>query len=492
MPEPSPNQPSINWQELSESLGVETSAEIEYYFRGNVQLAGDPPIDDQMPARLSAAAVEIATAASSHHDQSPGNALDQETSQKTNMANNPSFEPEPENESRAQPESGNAGGPAGELELDWDTPVVPDVRSADVEADPLKPRSAKPGKRAAAARSGSKPASAAPPPAADPSSWDDLASSLGISRSAERPADPAGPQVDEMSASQRAVANPEPAGESSRPAPNRRGPSAPRKRTPVEIPDSTPSPATEIPFGAGLLENVNLPQPTRETTPPKEASDAGRRATPDRQRGPSKFADDDAEFDLEDDVEDESLMEEDGERLEMEGAEDSAFSEPFDDFDDDYVEFEIEDLDPAARRGERKPRASRPESVSANRPERDLPDEPVDLVDETTGNEPARPPRRRGSRGRGRKRPETGESRDRERVPDAPRSEPPGRMRQDVDDDDDADEAVLEPGDSSAGKKARNLPTWNETVDVIVQTNIASRKKQPRRRRSGGRGRRPE
>ena len=43
--------------------------------------------------------------------------------------------------------------------------------------------------------------------------------------------------------------------------------------------------------------------------------------------------------------------------------------------------------------------------------------------------------------------------------------------------------------DSKSRSKARKLPTWSDTIDVVVETNISSRKKPPRKKR-GGRPRR--
>jgi hypothetical protein len=56
------------------------------------------------------------------------------------------------------------------------------------------------------------------------------------------------------------------------------------------------------------------------------------------------------------------------------------------------------------------------------------------------------------------------------------------------DSDSDSDSDADSPREKkSGGGRARNLPTWNETVGVIVQSNMESRKKSPSRRRRGGR-----
>ena len=56
----------------------------------------------------------------------------------------------------------------------------------------------------------------------------------------------------------------------------------------------------------------------------------------------------------------------------------------------------------------------------------------------------------------------------------------------------DLDDEALEGDDDHDSKsdgKARKLPTWADTIDVVVETNISSRKKPPRKKR-GGRPRR--
>ncbi|QEG35345.1 hypothetical protein [Bythopirellula goksoeyrii] len=116
---------------------------------------------------------------------------------------------------------------------------------------------------------------------------------------------------------------------------------------------------------------------------------------------------------------------------------------------------------------------------------------------ETTKDEaaPEKRRRRRRSRGRGRSKD------DKELTPEEEDSRIKQRLasqlgEDDDDDDDDLDDELLDddgsPSATGSRPSHRNLPTWDEAIGVIVDTNLSQRSKQPARQSSGssrGRGR---
>ncbi len=527
----------INWQELSDSLGVETSSEIEYYFRGTAQLAGEAPVDDGIAVELSDAALQIAASADPSRETSgDGHDESTDTTRKAFMVNDPSFDSDSEPESVVESELGESATskpqkPANELDLDWDSPPKPTAPPESAADQPEERPVKKP-----ARRTRSKPAKktrVAPAAPAKESGWDDLASSLGVSPPPTRHASPVSGSRDEETEEASADVTGDDRGSAAERAPatsrsSTRSIRRPASRQADDKSAEVAKPAAaEFGFGAGLLDSATQSGPEPESVLDEISVPVDLSIDEDDEpyqheiesaghgdREDARFADDIPDSDSNVDDEDD---------------EDDAIAEVYDEFDDDYVEFEIEDLDPAARRGQRKPRPeraerperpeSRRESGTGKRTRSSQTEERAGFEEvDSDATEESRPPRRRRSRGRGRKATEVRERErepdlEREREPDlerdrepdlerdrepdlepaSARSEPRTRKTREEDDDDSrSGESRRKEGDSAA-RKARNLPTWNETVDVIVQANMSSRKKQPRRRRGGGgRGRRKD
>ena len=227
---------------------------------------------------------------------------------------------------------------------------------------------------------------------------------------------------------------------------------------------------------------------------------------------------------------------------------DSETSFGFDEDDEEFVEFEVEDLDPGGRRpaGQRKPRRSREsgrrnptdhqdetvenregrakkprvndDSEESDRPRKKRKKRADSVVenqeerrsrqrrskqdeDESSDN---RPRKRRGSRV------ETTSSDDRPRKrksdkldeggdEESPRKRRSRRPRSDKSQasnnrsnlenyNDEVEERteVSSRRSTKSDEKTRKLPTWADTIEVIVETNISSRKKPPKKKRSGG------
>ena len=141
------------------------------------------------------------------------------------------------------------------------------------------------------------------------------------------------------------------------------------------------------------------------------------------------------------------------------------------------------------RRSERSNRKERSENVDAVEVA-DLDDEAVDEIDGFDNDEQEveqRPKRRRRKRSQGKRQ----------------GSEAKGRDADDVNEmDDDADDSDERPARSRQGRgrkkpseAAKKLPTWDDTINVVVDGNINSRDKKPQRKKrvgggGGGRSRR--
>ena len=514
--------PAVNWQELAESLGINTATEIEFYFRGNVQLPGFDPVDDGIAPTLSPEATEIYRAAQA---ASPGIADSQsQTHTPSGMNTEPDSHPhsgEP-TDHQATPSEAGEPSPIDEIHLDWGSPAEP-VTSSEHHDPPTEPVSS-PAIQSNRTPSG-EPGEAPAGQPLQPANWDDLADSLGIERTEELIDFETRGETGTVDQSQT---------EAPRPARTPRSPSRDRAEGSISLTG----------FGDGLLEG--------------QVPDAG---APDE-----IFADSDDSAEtrsgssMDDRAEDSNLAVREEPDEDFDSFAESARDGDSDDAFGDYVEFEVEDLDPGVRRG-RKPSRKRPDGQPrrGDREETDRRDtrpaadasggrrdergqEPDEEPDEERSGRRSRGRRNRGrGRGRGRQpKPETGqvsveeETGDVESHRDAeahngeendgdrrPRSKGRGRGGRserrsdgrersegrrggrgegrnsgegrggDEDRDSGHDQApaadVDDSDDSRSGvRKPRNLPTWNETVDVIVQANIASRKKQPRRRRGGG------
>lgn len=356
--------------------------------------------------------------------------------------------------------------------------------------------------------------------ASDLSAWDSLASELGIT--AARPAGGAESPLPSESAPDRPerVSSKQPDRAAGQPAGRRekapeRGQS-PRRSEQRDLPEPRKPAAAFDSFGAGLLG---------ETAPVPDFPENVRQHPPEDSDLDEDFPVEEEAVDLIEPIELPADLDESG---------------------DDFVEFEVEDLDPSSRRGPPKPRDIDKAERSPRRRRRGRRDrEPVSADSEISEDIPAASTelepvseeaisdsgegdgeprtgrsRRRRSRGRGRRRREGGEmeplsktghdpedmdedeSVDREKSEEKPvrggRDRRPEKQVQNrnrtsdaakgarpVDDDDD----FLEEGTTDQTSKPRNLPTWGETVDVLVKANMASRKHPPQRRRGGGGGR---
>ncbi len=510
----SDKQEFVHWMEISESLGVDVSHEIESYFNGAAELGGSPPVSDDIKTLVSSTARQLAQKSSERSagasivarvESAPSSAIASESGERQSIKSSPSTkaaQPTVTKENNDKQPNESKENSVNELGLDWAAPA-PKTSEPHTAAD--KSESTRQRKRETPAEIKPREAATKPEPAKletiqppiELSGWDSLASELGVA--------------------------------SRKPAVSPARPSAIQK--PVETPNVLPPvvPSNEkSSFGAGLVDvPASTRQPMREakidrpkTDRPKTDRPKTDRPKTDRPKTerprhvePLGFFDspadpsDQSELRLEDsEIE---LIDDDSPESIDDGIVESAW-------DEDFVEFEIEDLDPKAGRERgsrnRESRSSRPTKIEKpiRDKEIDLDKDFVDLEMETPAPESrtadletesdqksgARSSRRRKPRGRRRsgEQPSAEKSKDPLSLEDArsakkPASKPApvGDQGDDFDDDDDDFERDESGGDARTSKP-RNLPTWNETVDVIVQSNIASRKKQPPRRRRGGSG----
>jgi hypothetical protein len=532
MTEPSNKQPEVDWLEISESMGVDVSREIEAYFKGACKPGGSLPARDEIETTVSAAAQAIVQKAGL---QAGAKQLDEHVSRlataaPASSAMKTAFSTTPpsgiarqdnvsniKNDSESDPLKAE---PVNELELDWSAPATPSGSSSTPREKTEKPeRRKRPAKSAVAA---------APvvtgKSAVDLSSWDQLASELGIAQAAPRTGKVASESVTPDSASGERQSQADDSGEQTQPRSSRSrersGKQAHAEDAPLPVAPGKAKEGGAIPtlppvatassdfFGSGLIE------------PPAPSADSGRHlpgavsaAGFSENAGsaePDDFESPEAEFDLDSDDGPEPADEPDIERA----------------WDDDYVEFEVEDLDPNARRAPRhrpqggqdhrstspKPKSVRPRPVEVDDFVEDFGDDEeivesaremvdpdaIDIVaDEAAMRDEPQPATRSSRRRRSRGRKRSGDSpavpvesgtglseppvAGRESAPQKARPRPVDAPDDEADEDFDGEEA-----EDIRSSKPRNLPTWNETVDVIVQANISSRKKQPPRRRRGG------
>ncbi len=501
MTEPTPlrTNPLRPYPVDADSEGVN---EIEMYFEGLVHFEGDEPHEDGFVVQLSDAAVRFGSVAELASREVVPMADDvTRTTPKMSDKNSASGE-----ESR------------NELELDWSAPHGEPHERTDQEQQ-VRAGAESPGRSEKPARPARKQSSE---PVSEPavterageqvSSWEDLAKSLGV----EIAAAPARPVSMSPSDTQ--------SGKTSTRRPHREAQSRPISPSEPESPG----------FGTGLIES--LAQPVRS---PRSVDDD--ELVTKESMGFSGEQTNDV-----DDVTDELDYDESIAMV----VDDDEY-----DLDDDFVEFEIEELDPAARRGDNRERPEspqfRPRGEAGHRSEhrtrsggqqRDSENEGGDAKKDSDEESKSASRRggRRGSRrrerkpdssasGRGESR-ESGDSRGgrgsrrggggrhsaaaREPAKAEPKPRDEIDFGLDVGEDDapredlspredvsprvapsevsNESQETKEPRDSREKKsdraKTRNLPTWNETVGVIIQENIDSRKnQQPQRRRRGGR-----
>lgn len=522
------------WPDLLRSFGVDADNDVEHFFEGAVSFDTVPPDTDDFQVQLSEQTLEferrhaqrgrVSSGAGGELGSSPDSdkrseimANEKDTNDTMSAENEEQLPSDTDDQSRLNDAAEN---PADEL--GWDMPAAKPTSPRPSRAE-RKPSSA--AKRAST--KGTETDRPAPQPAAGLAGWDEIVSSLGVD---DRTAGGTGPhdETDPLDVAAETEARAEtgsdagpmdhddetdfdsentPAADRGRRR-RRRGrrgrgerserdvsrddaleesPAPQASDSPDPAPEPTPVPGDEWDgFGAGLLgdEVAGRRAPTREYAPVENfASDEGQG---------SVVASD------EDDGDDEE----------------SGLVTWTDDDANEYVSFEVEELDPHGRsgrsRGRRRP--ERPE-----RPRRDQRDdqgepprkpdpaparelEPVEARDsrdrEDLDDEEDRP-RRRSRRRRGSGRGDSDRSDDVRRDRPSRRNEPrpEAATRRDADDEGDDDD-----GDSrdKRDRKPRNLPTWNETIDVIVQSNLSQRKKSPgsggggggggRRRRGSGRG----
>ncbi|MGI9517534.1 MAG: hypothetical protein ACR2NP_10830 [Pirellulaceae bacterium] len=425
----------IHWQDVAEQLGADNATEIEDYF-GTARFEGPDPDESELPPRQTT--------------------MTDKESQMSFKSDAPGPDEAPSTETAELAKADQSADPGSDLVIDWSQPATEPAPTPVAETEAKKPVSKKRSRPRKAVEES--PAASAP---ADPpveSHWDDLASTLGVS-----------PDV--------APATPPPAASESTPVAAESTESASRSRSSKKRRSRSESPKShdeEKPaasaFGAGLID--------LEATEDDREEDA-QKAILSEMFVPSE---DPSVYDVDDET--------------------SAAGDP-DDFDDDqedeldggviiegdeeFIEFEVEDLEPAGKRPRRRPASreqSREESDRPARGRRSRRDEeerparsrkrrdesaPASGRSRSNEDEEERPRRRR------RRRKSTSESSD-------SRSTRPSRAAEaDLDDSTDLDD--------HADRKPKKLPTWSETIDVIVEANLASRKKSPRRRR-GGRPRR--
>ena len=174
------------------------------------------------------------------------------------------------------------------------------------------------------------------------------------------------------------------------------------------------------------------------------------------------------------------------------------------DVDSDYVEFEVEDLDPTGGRPRRrrKPSGDRdrvPRRKSESRGNAAEVTSDADRPTQEARDEEQVPTEKRPRRRRRKRAEETDavtsvkeeQPRKRRSRRDSVASEesPSDDLR--IDEDESDSEEIGDKPSRKPAETVKKLPTWNDTIDVIVEANISSRGKKPaRRKRSSPRTRR--
>ena len=469
----------IHWQELAEQLGADTTSQIDDYFGGTASFSDIELDDSELPDMLPEAVVAGQPREEAVASSNPVNTDEAEETVNT-QANTISSELD--------------------NEIGWNAPQP--VKSA-AEKPPKNVKTKKKMNKKPAAKTETKAQSTASTDSTDNNHWDSLASTLGLEDSApEAAASPIPPSEDKDTAEPELEIN---------------------KATPPA--ETSASPVAESGgFGAGLIDFDEIKPTDEEITQENILNEM--------------FVASSTSFEQVEITT--TTMESD------DSDEDSKIESEFD--EEEFVEFEVEDLDPGGRRpaGQRKPRrgreesrrnraASHDESVEErsgrgkkprskdNSEESDRPrrkrkkraesavenqDEPRTRKrrsnrDDQDSSED-RPRKRRGSRSestdlderprqRSTERTEEGrdEDRPRKRRSRRPRSEKSqnSNHQSDVENYDGDGEERTETKSRRGGKsddKTRKLPTWADTIEVIVETNISSRKKPPKKKRGGG------
>jgi len=476
----------IHWQELAEQLGADTTTEIDDYFGGTASFSDIELDDSELPDMLpELPPVEVAS--EPINDETVAvEAVEQSETVDAVATEAPASANELDNE------------------IGWNTPT-PEKTAAEKPKKNAKTKKKMNKKPAAKTESKAQPKPA--PETGDDNHWDFLASTLGL----EEPATASTPVADD-------AATPEPVSEISKPLPKVE--TSPRP-TPEKAPEATG-------FGAGLIDFDEIKPSEEEVTQENILSEM--------------FVASETSFEQ---------VETTVTHSEADGVTDDAATVSGFDDDEEFVEFEVEDLDPGGRRpaGQRKPRrgretgrgnrsdkqeevaeergarskkprakddrdeSDRPRRKRKKRPESEVENQEEPRTRKRRSNDDDdessddRPRKRRANRAettnsderpRKRKSERTDEGDDEERPRKRrsrrPRSEKSQASNQisDVENYDDEGEERAEPKSRRGGKsddKTRKLPTWADTVEVIVETNISSRKKPPKKKRGGGGGR---
>ncbi len=395
----------IHWQEMAQQLGADPSDELMDYFAGTAQFEGEQIDDDDF-----APADTGATASSTDRNQTADD--DSASLESTGKAAQPvdSGDEVTETGGADQPEPGQSDKTYNvELGIDWAQAPVKPVKKPERKSDAAKAQ------RSDRPKPETKPTPAEKP---DTSHWDSLASSLGIEVPTRAPSDSGEVGRESSVGFDQSSAETEPFhGED-------------EHRAPAEPPLSTAGlsqqeAATGEQLDANILDEMFVPPETPFKDPELESS--------------KSWDDEDLEVPV-----DEPLSEGD---------------------DSEFIEFEVEELEPSGESGRSESRGRPPER--SQRTSRENGDRPSKRRDRS--RRPPRTEERQKQRGRR-------DDRDRDR--DATRQDD-DRVVAETDADD-------KPPRKGRRKKQINLPTWQETVDTIVDSNLASRKKTTRRRRGRG------
>ncbi len=467
----------IHWQDLAEQLGADTSQEINDYFGGTVDFraveldASDLP--DSLPPQPEATFMNSNSA-----DRSPRDNSDQA------------------DEVTASAHETAAVKIDSAMDIGWTVPDPTAQPQPAAEKNPAK-------KQRTPSKSEKKKVPAAPAATKtqpDEKHWDSLASSLGLQADTgsqpPTPAKPASakPVAERLPATSqkrepeggKTIAPPEKAENRSK----RKRPQKPRAAAASAAPSGPAEPPISG-FGAGIIDFGEVPT-THGKTEHSAEDDPRLVDLPDHDPiDDHAFADDSRA----DDSRDDDWQADDSESELEEVQEVSAF-------DSEYVEFEVEDLDPSGGRPRSRRKSPRDRDRSAPRklesPEQTVisdadPEAPIPEKVETAEAGTERRPRRRRRKRAEESSPDQASNEDQSR---------PRRGRQDsvATADDSPDVDLLSDDEPPSGRvkrgrtgseTAKKLPTWNDTIDVIVEANISARGKKPaRRKRSSPRTRR--
>jgi hypothetical protein len=473
----------IHWQDLAEQLGADPTREIDDYFGRTVTFASVVLVETGLPDSLP---VPTETSQTTKPNEIQKDVPQPATAQGAGK------EAEPVSDKPA------TSGPKPDPEIGWVVPdpaATPDPAAESAGGGRKEASSTTAEKRtaekpaAASAKPGRQPEKPAAPPA-DAGHWQELASTLGLTPpEISRPEDTREKEVRQESSAAEAAGGPARSDargstratkESGKGAGRRSAKRAEKqtgRRTEKPSGHRQPPRAAEgsSGFGAGILDLE-----TAEAQEPIEARPTA--SIPEDQARPVELDAEPAEI---------AIPEEVG----MSG-DTETYEEPADEFDDDgdvFVEFEVEDLEPEGGRRKRPPRSGRerPSSRPADGEEPEQHSDPR-VVREERKRDQREPSAERGapaergeppaekSRRRRRRRSRSREEMETSTTAVGPRDDQQPSAET-------ADEVEVPSGESGKSKK---LPTWSDTIEVIVDANIAARNKRPPRRRRGSRSRR--